>query len=44
MGYSSTAAASYTLDAIGELIASDTSNGMPDGGFSGRTKGVPGHE
>lgn len=33
MGYSSTAKASYTLDAIGKLIAAKTSNGMPDGGF-----------
>jgi hypothetical protein len=31
MGYSCTAAANYTLDAIGELIGSPSSNGMPNG-------------
>jgi len=33
MGYSCTAAASFTMDAIGKLIGKEVSNAMPDGGF-----------
>lgn len=33
MGYSFTAKAGYTLDAIATMIGANTSNGMPDGGF-----------
>jgi len=33
MGYSCTAAAAYTLEALTTLLALPTSNGTPDGGF-----------
>ena len=33
MGYSYAAKAGFTLDALGELIGAEMSNGMPDGGF-----------
>ena len=41
MGYSCTAAASFTMDAIGKLIGGIASNAMPDGGFYERGREQP---